>query len=131
MAKDLSAKIAFCPSAWWWHVFQHRGYSEHTARSLMECFEMDAAYMADQSTFDEANGTVTTQFANDDDFLNKMDNKLASDDNKDMLDDPSDGGTPCAKSTIEISDMAKASLASALDNPDMDLAAKFTCQRKI
>jgi hypothetical protein len=97
MVKDLSAKIAVCPSAWWWHVFQHRGYTKRTARSLMECFEMDAAYVADQSTFDETTGTVTMQFANDDDFLDKMDNKLASDGNEDMLDDPPDGGTPRAK----------------------------------
>ncbi len=130
MAKDLSVKIAVCPSAWWWHVFQHRGYSEHTARSLMECFKMYAAYVADQSTFDETTGTITTQFANDDDFLDRMDNKLASDDNEYMLDDPPDGGTPHAKSTIEISDTAKASLASALDNPDMDLAANSHASAK-
>ncbi len=130
MAKDLSAKIAVCPSAWWWHVFQHRGYSERTARSLMECFKMDAAYVADQSTFDETTGTVTTQFANDDDFLDRMDNELASDDNKYMLDDPPDGGTPSAKSTIEISDTVKASLASALDDPDMDLAANLHASAK-
>ncbi len=85
MAKDLSAKIAVCPSAWWWHVFQHRGYNEHTARSLLECFEKDAAFVADQSRFDKVFGTVTTQFANDNDFLNRMDNKLASDDNEDMV----------------------------------------------
>jgi hypothetical protein len=130
MVKDLSAKIAVCPSAWWWHVFQHRGYSKCTARSLMECFEMDAAYMADQSTFDETTGTITTQFANDDDFLIRMDNELASDDDEDMLDDPPDGGTPCAKSTIEISDTGKASLASALDDPDMDLAANSHASAK-
>ncbi len=92
MAKDLSAKIAVCPSTWWWHVFQHRGYNERTARSLMECFKMDVAYLADQSTFDEISGTVTTQFANNNDFLDRMDNELASDDNKDMLDDSTDGG---------------------------------------
>ncbi len=93
------------------------------ARSLMDCFEMDAAYVADQSTFDETSGTITTQFANNDNFLDRMDNELGSDDNQDMLDDNTNGGTPRAKSTIKISDAAKASLASALDDPDMDLAA--------
>jgi hypothetical protein len=60
MAKDLCAKIAVCPSTWWWHVFHHRGYNKCTVRSLMDCFEMDAAYVTDQSTFDETSGTVTT-----------------------------------------------------------------------
>jgi hypothetical protein len=53
-------QIAVCPSARWWHVFHHRGYNKRTARSLMDCFEMDAAYVADQSMFDETSGTVTT-----------------------------------------------------------------------
>ncbi len=70
------------------------------------------------------------QFANNNDFLDRMDNKLASDDNKDMLDDSTDGGTPRPKSTIEISDAAKASLASALDDPDMDLAANSHASTK-
>jgi hypothetical protein len=86
----------------------------------MECFEMDAAYVVDQSTFDEISFTVTMQFTNDNDFLNRMDNELASDDDEDILDNSTNGGTPRAKSTIEISDAAKASLASALDDPDMD-----------
>jgi hypothetical protein len=131
MAKDLSAKIAVCPSAWWWHMFQHCGYNKRTARSLMECFEMDAVYVVDQSMFDKISGTITTQFANNDDFLDRMDNKLASDDNEDMLDNSTDSGTPHAKSTIEISDAAKASLASALDDPDMDLAANSCASAKL
>ncbi len=77
----------------------------------MECFEMDAAYVADQSTFDKSTGTVTMQFANDDDFLDRMDNELALYDNEDMLDNSTNGGTPRTKLTIEISDIAKASLA--------------------
>jgi hypothetical protein len=48
-----------------------------------------------------------------------------------MLDDSTDGGTPHAKSTIEISDAAKASLASALDDPDMDLAANSQASTKL
>ncbi len=43
MAKDIAAKIAVCPSAWWWHLFQARGYNERTACSLLDCFEMDDA----------------------------------------------------------------------------------------
>jgi hypothetical protein len=123
MVKDLSAKISVYPSAWWWHVFQHHGYNKRTARSLVECFKMEAAYVADQFMFDKSTGTVTPQFANDGDFLNRMDNELALDEDKDMLKDSTNGSTPCTKSTIEISDIAKASLASALDDPNMDLAA--------
>ncbi len=77
----------------------------------MECFKMDAAYVADQSTFDKVSSTITMQFANNDDFLDRMDNELASDDGEDMLDNSTEGGAPHAKSTIEISDAAKASLA--------------------
>jgi hypothetical protein len=97
----------------------------------MDCFEMDAAYVADQFTFDETSGTVMTQFANDDNFLDRMDNELGSDDDKDMLDDNTDGGTPHTKSTIKISDAAKASLASAQDDPDMDPAANSHASAKL
>jgi hypothetical protein len=69
MAKDLSKKIAVCPLAWWWHLFKMRGYTEQTAMSLLNCFEVDCAAIADQSTFDQTTGTVTNQFANMDDFL--------------------------------------------------------------
>jgi hypothetical protein len=130
MAKDLCAKIAVCPSAWWWHVLHHCRYNKRTVRSLIDCFEMDAAYVADQSTFDETSGTVTMQFVNHDDFLNRMDNEL-SDDDKDMLDNNTDGGTPRKKSTIKITDAAKASLASALDDLDMDLAANSHASAKL
>jgi hypothetical protein len=92
---------------------------------------MDTAYVADQSMFDKSPGTVTVQFANDDDFLNRMDNKLALDDDKDMLEDSTNGSTPHKISTIEISDIAKATLASALDDPGMGSSRKFTCQRKV
>jgi hypothetical protein len=38
MAKDIAAKIAVCPSGWWWHLFQVRGYNKRTARNLLDCF---------------------------------------------------------------------------------------------
>jgi hypothetical protein len=60
-----------------------------------------------------------------------MDNELGSDDDKDMLEDNTNGGTPRTKSKIEISDAAKASLASALDDPDMDLAANSHASAKL
>jgi hypothetical protein len=31
IAKVIAAKISVCPSAWWWHLFQVRGYNKRTA----------------------------------------------------------------------------------------------------
>jgi hypothetical protein len=128
MAKDLSTKIAVCPSAWWWHVSKVQKYTECTARSLMDCFEMECADVAHMSTFDKNTGPVTTQFPNTDDFLDCMEQELGSDD--DYASDKSLGGTSCLKSTFDISEDAKASLASALDNPDMNLAANLHASTK-
>jgi hypothetical protein len=94
MAKDMAAKIAVCPSAWWWHLFQFWGYNKRTARSCMDSFKMDAAYIADQSMFNRETGTVTTQFANADDFLDHMEHKLGSEDEDNTSVDCSVGGTP-------------------------------------
>ncbi len=66
MAKDLSNKIAVCPSAWWWHLFKLRGYTEHIVKSLMDYFDANSSAVAHMSTFDQSTGTVTTQFANTD-----------------------------------------------------------------
>jgi hypothetical protein len=93
MAKDMAAKIAVCPSAWWWHLFQFWGYNERMAQSLMDSFKMDAAYVADQSMFNRETGTITTQFANADDFLDRIEHELRSED-KDNTSVDSVGGTP-------------------------------------
>jgi hypothetical protein len=69
MAKDISLKIQVCPSAWWWHLFKLRGYTERMVYSLINCSDYEASQLADQSTFDQTTGTVTNQFANMDDFL--------------------------------------------------------------
>ncbi len=108
MAKDLSTKIMVCPSAWWWHLFKCRGYTERTAKSLVDSFDYEASLVADQSTFDESTWTVTTQFANSDDFLDQVEAELGLDDD----DYPSLGGslegTPCSKTSFKISADAKA-----------------------
>jgi hypothetical protein len=58
---------------------------------------MDAAYVADQSMFDRETGTVTTQFANADDFLDRMEDKLGSEDeNNASIDCLPLAQTPCA-----------------------------------
>jgi hypothetical protein len=129
MAKDLAQKIAICPLAWWWHLFQMRGYTQRTATSLLDCFKVDCAAIADQSTFICTTGTVTIQFANTDDFLDRVELELGSDDDVVSI-KKSKGGTPCPTSTFKLSEHVKASLASALNNPDMDLAANLHTSAK-
>jgi hypothetical protein len=96
----------------------------------MDCFEMKVAQLADQSTFNQATGMVTTQFANADDFLNQMENELSSDNNDVLSTDRSVDGTPHGGTTFYISKTAKASLASTLNGPDMDLAANLHASAK-
>jgi hypothetical protein len=130
MAKEMAQKIAVCPSAWWWHLLQTvRGYTARTANSLMDCFDYDAAKLSGQSTFDPVFWVVTTQFANTDDFLDCAECELGSDDDVVSV-DKSVGGTPCPTSTFEFLENAKASLTSALDNPDLDLAANSHASAK-
>jgi hypothetical protein len=110
MAKDIAAKIAVYSSAWWWHLFQVQGYNKRTAQSLLDCFKIDAAYVADLLVFDRETGTVITQFANSDDFLERMEDELGSEDEGNSSIDCSVGGTPRPCSLFEISADAKVSL---------------------
>jgi hypothetical protein len=90
----------------------------------MDCFA-DVAHI---STFNKNTGTITTQFPNTDDFLDCMEQERGSDD--DYASDKSPSGTSCLKSTFDISEDAKVSLASALDDPDMELAANLHASAK-
>jgi hypothetical protein len=123
MAKDIAVKISVCPSVWWWHLFKVRGYTERTVHSLIDWFGMDAVCVVDQLMLDKETGTVTMQFANADDFLDCMEDELGSDNDDNTSNDHLVGGTPQPESLFQISSNAKASLASALNDPDMDLAA--------
>jgi hypothetical protein len=58
-----------------------------------DCFDADSSAVAHMSTFDQSTGTVTTQFANTDDFIDQVENELGSDDDTVSL-DKSKGGTP-------------------------------------
>jgi hypothetical protein len=58
-----------------------------------------------------------------------MEDELGSD-LDDASEEKSEGGSPCVKSTFEISANAKASLESALGDPDMDLAANSHASAK-
>jgi hypothetical protein len=106
-----------------------RGYTEHTAMSLLDCFKVDCAAVADQLTFDQTTGTVTTQFANMDNFLDCVEIELGSDDDANSVNKFKDG-KPRQTLTFELSEHAKASLASALNDPDMDLAANLHASTK-
>ena len=64
------------------------------AQSLMDSFEMDSTYVADQSTFNRETGTITTQFANADDFLDRMEHTLGLEDEDNTSVDRLVGGTP-------------------------------------
>ncbi len=111
MAKDLLTKIMVCPSAWWWHLFKCRGYTECTAKSLIDSFDYEASLVADQSMFDKSTWTVTMQFADSDDFLDRVEAELGLDDDDDQSLDGSLDGTPRPKTSFKISANAKASLA--------------------
>ena len=124
-AREISLKIAVCPAAWWWHVFRKvRRYSEGTSRSLLRNFEIEAEQLADQSTFHVPTMTVTTQFANTDDFLTRAEAELGLED-EDSTDD-----TSHPSANIEITDGAKASLAAALLKKDTNLAANSHASAK-
>ncbi len=73
---------------------------------------------------------MTTQFANLDDFLDQVEAELGLDDDDDQSLDGSLDGTPHPKTSFKISANAKASLALALDDPDMDLAANSHASAK-
>jgi hypothetical protein len=95
----------------------------------MDCFDADSSAVAHMSMFDQLTGTITTQFADTDNFLDWVENELRSDDDAVSL-DKSKGETPQSLSTFEISETAKASLALALDGPDMDLATNLHASAK-
>ena len=125
-AHEISLKIQVCPSAWWWHIFrQVRGYSEGTARSLLRNFEIEAEQLADQSTFDVTTMTVTTQFANTDDFLERAEAELGSDDDASI-----DGNNTHPSTSIQLTDGAKASLAASLLKKDNILASNSHASAK-
>ena len=72
---------------------------------------------------------MTTQFANTDNFLYCVELKLGSDDDAVSV-KKSKGGTPRPTSIFKLSEHANASLASTLNNPDMDLAANLHASAK-
>jgi hypothetical protein len=123
LAKDLSSKIVVCPLAWWWDLFKLRGYTERTACSLIDSFKYEALQLADQSAFDERTWLVTTQFANADDFLDRVEAELGFDGNDGQSLDRYVDGTTNTKTSFKISADYKAALVSSLNDLNMDLTA--------
>ncbi len=70
------------------------------------------------------------RFANADDFLDRVEVELWFDGNDDPSLNRSVDGFENPKTSIEISADAKASLASALNNPNMDLVANYHASAK-
>jgi hypothetical protein len=58
---------------------------------------MDAAYVAEKLTFVRETGTITTQFANSDDYCDRMEDELGSEDKYNAsIDRLPPAQTPCA-----------------------------------
>ncbi len=87
----------------------------------MESFDYEASQLVDQSSFDERTWIVTMQFANLDDFVNRVEAELGFDGDDDPSLYKSVSGSTNPKTSFKITTDAKASLASAHDDPDMDL----------
>jgi hypothetical protein len=96
---------------------------ERTAHSLMDSFEYEALQLAGLSTFDERIWITTTQFANTDDFFDRVEAELGFDGGNDQSLDRFFYGTANPKTSFEILADAKAALVPSLDDPDMDLVA--------
>jgi hypothetical protein len=60
-------------------LFKLRGYTKCTACSLMDSFDHEASQLANQSSFDEKMWIMTMQFANSDDFLDRVEAELGFD----------------------------------------------------
>jgi len=113
-ALRIARNIRVCPPAWWWHAWELKGYSLATRQSLMTSFELDAARLANQSTFDVSTWQVHSHFANDDGFLDKWEAEYQLSDLED--DEVGHGG-------VDIPEDARERLASTLreDDDDIDL----------
>jgi hypothetical protein len=72
---------------------------------------------------------ITTQFANSDDFLERVEAELGFDGDE-SLDGSIGDGAKSQQTAIKISADAKTSLASALNNPGMDLVANSHASAK-
>jgi hypothetical protein len=96
----------------------------------MDSFKYEASQLVNLSTFDERMWILTMQFANADDFLDRVEAELGFDGINDQSLDRSVDGTTNPKTSFEILADAKAALASSLDDPDMKLVANSHASAK-
>ena len=54
-AVEIAQNIAYCPAAWWWGLWQVKGYTLGTIHVLMESFDLDSAMLAAHSKFNVEN----------------------------------------------------------------------------
>ena len=111
-AVEIARNIAFCPAAWWWGLWHLKGYTLGTIQALMESFDTDAALLAGHSTFNAEDWTVKTAFGRDDDFLDREEALLSSEEEDE-----------CANSDVEMEfeGDAREELVSTLRDRDDDL----------
>ena len=79
-AVEIARNIAHCPAAWWWGLWNLKGYTLGTIQALMESFDLDATMLAGHSKFNAEDWTVETAFGRDDDFLDREEALLSSED---------------------------------------------------
>ena len=108
-AVEIARNIAYCPAAWWWGLWTLKGYALGMIQALMESFDMDAALLAGHSTFNTENWTVETVFGRDDDFLEREEALLSSDEEDEN------------NVQMEIDGDAREQLVSTLRDRDEDL----------
>ena len=82
-AVKIARNISFCPATWWWGLWQLKGYTLGTIQALMELFDTDAALLANNLEFNKEDWTLETAFGRDDNFLDREEALLSSDDEED------------------------------------------------
>jgi hypothetical protein len=111
-AVEIARNIAHCPAAWWWGLWKLKGYTLGTIQALMESFDLDAAMLAGHSKFNAEDWTVETAFGRDDDFLDKEEALLSSEDEEDSVN---------SDVVMEFEGDAREELVSTLRDRDDDL----------
>ncbi len=87
-ALELMKKMTKAVAPWWWgYINEVRKYDDSTCQTLMEAFDVDAARLAGFSSFDPETLEVTTEFPDEDSFLDDVEEEygLRLDDGLDEL----------------------------------------------
>ena len=112
-AVEIARNIAYCPAAWWWGMWHLKGYTLGTIQTLMESFDTDAALLAGHSKFNAEDWTVETSFGQDDDYLDREEALLSSEEENE--------GENSNDVEMEFEGNAREELVSTLRDRDEDL----------